>query len=304
MKTSIFPHETLGRVILLCVLVMGVFTYDDCAADEVTPNKPANVLKFKEEANKKKEEAKKREEQIRKQQQAAIEAQYKMMGKLLLASELGFIRAVCDVPVEHRARVKEAGEKSLDTSVKMLAEFQSRPNRGVPKDLPEPEKSLRTALHSALKEALPPEEYAKYETELNKRKEATKYATVNLIVNRLDQQLWLSSNQRDAITQQLLTEWQDSNENWLSITNYGNRTLPTIPDKTVVPHLTVRQKSAWNNIQKISTSTIHFLNRNWIGLADDPNDDYWGDKDTSIPAKTKEDKPVSQRRASEERGSA
>lgn len=304
MTITSYEKRPRYRLSVLCALIVTVFMNPYCTADEVKPNKPANVLKWKEEASKRKEEANKREEQIRKQQQAAIEAQYKMMGKLLLASELGFIRAVCDVPLEHRARVKEAGEKSLDASVKMLAELQSQPARGVPKDIPEPEKSLRVALQSALKEVLSPEEYAKYEKELNKRKEATKHATIDLIVSRLDQQLWLSPEQRNAITEDLMKEWRDSNENWLSITNYGNRTLPAIPDKTIVPHLTVRQKSAWNNMQKISTSTIHFLNRNWIGLAEDPNDDYWGDNSKEAPAKAKEAKPVSLRRVPEQRGSA
>lgn len=287
------PCCLLAAFMLVVVISSHAFGSDD----ETQPNKSGKAVKD----SAKKEEAKKREEQIRKQQQAAIESQYKIMGKMMLTSELGFIRATCDVPPEHRPRVKEAGEKSLDVSIKQLAEMQSRPNRGAFNNFPDPEDSLRDALQSALKEVLPSEEYAKYESESNKRKDVIKNTTIDLIVSRIDRQLWLSPKQRTDITEAIATQWKDSNESWMSIANYGNRMIPEIPDSLIVPHLTTRQKSAWNKAQKVNLSSVRFLNRNWIGNTDDPNDDYWGAKEKEAPAKENDSKPVGLRSMSDER---
>jgi len=276
--------------LLICLFLFAAPTSVVSGADDA---KPRIAGATKNDAAKI-EDAKKKAEQVRKQQLVAIEAQYKLMGKMLLASELSFIRATCDVPVELRPRIKGAGEKSVDQSIKRLPAMHVRP---APQGIyPSPEKSLREDLQAELKEVLPPAEYAKFESESTNRKESIKHATVDLVVNRIDQHLWLSAKQRTAITESLTSHWQESNESWISIVNYNNRSLPAIPDNVLVPHLTPRQKSTWNKTQKISTSPTIFLNRSWGGAVEDSKDDYWGTDEKKSPTNEKNDaKPMGYR---------
>ena len=80
-----------------------------------------------EVAKRRKEVQLKQQEQMRKQRVAIFEAQLKSQATLTLMTELNYVRVICDIPKEHRSRVKSTAEKSLAETTKVLAEAMANP---------------------------------------------------------------------------------------------------------------------------------------------------------------------------------
>ena len=193
-----------------------------------------------------------------------------------LMEELGFIRLVCsDLTAEQRPKIKEAGEAGLKKAAKQMADLQNRQNRGLgfqPNAQPEPRKMIREAIAKALKETLTPDQMQRYTREANDRTAHRKQAAFLSVVSRLDGNLYLTPEQRDAIFENIASNWQEKWEQWLMFSAYGNEYFPTIPDKIIVPQLNAEQKSVWNGLQKIE------LGGWWGGNGQvQPNDGWWGD---------------------------
>src|SRR5262249_46328865 len=74
---------------------------------------------------------------------------------------------------------------------------------------------------------------------------------------RLDAALFLTAQQRDAITRAIAEHWQDKWENWLMLSVYGGQYMPQIPEKCV-ECLTADQKGVWQGLPKIEVGVFNF----------------------------------------------
>jgi hypothetical protein len=202
--------------------------------------------------------------------------QYMEQYRPALTAELTFIRQVGDLPKEHRPKIKAAGEKSLETSVREMVEMQlGRNGRIVRRNSSEfdPTKRIREALQQGLKESLTPEQFAQYRQEASERANRHKRAAIFYVISQIDSVLSLSSEQRDQIYESIESNWQEKWENWLNLQNYGGQYFPQIPDQLIATHLNQDQTQVWNGLQKIEVGVMA-INR---GEAAE-NDDWWGDE--------------------------
>lgn len=195
---------------------------------------------------------------------AGMVPQFQQQLKPVLVAELKFIRFNCDIPVESRPKVKQAGEQALERVAKTMARNQNQPGKQT-----EARVEIRNALLEALKEVVPGEQFKRFE-ELSARRQAIQRRTaVRGLVARLDQLLLLSAAQRQQIEQTLLQNWQDRWEQWVNLSMYGDTYLPTVDDNLVVTHLNDQQKTIFNGIMKVEFGF-------WQQEEPDADDGWWG----------------------------
>lgn len=194
----------------------------------------------------------------------------------ILATELNYIRQMCDLTPEQRPKIKAAGEASVKEAAKRMAQLQGRQMRGggiaVNNTPPDPRRIIREALAKVLKETLTPEQMAKYTEEATKRTALRKRAAIVSVVALIDSTMCLTVEQRDKITESISTHWQDKWEQWLMMSAYGGQYFPMVPDEHVVKHLNAEQKSVWSGLQKVDFGF-------WGGDGQaQENDGWWGDE--------------------------
>lgn len=221
--------------------------------------------------------AKNREDDRREVQIKQVLPQLAQSYRPVLSSELAFIRIICEIPKEQRAKIKAAGEKGLQQAARQLAEQQFGGNRLVAiardqRSLPDPRRTVRAALAEALKTTLTAEQFARYKSETDKRDARRKRAAIRTAVSQFDAVLSLNAAQRQAIEDSIDSHWQDRWEQWLMLADYGGQYFPTVPGDLVTPHLNEEQRSVWNGLQRIE---IGFSSGGGEMIADDG---WWGDE--------------------------
>lgn len=171
------------------------------------------------------------------------------------ASELGFTRLMLpDLTVAQRKSIKGPAFLALKEAAKQMVAQQNGQRRGLGRanKSGEPRAMIRQAVAKAVKETVSEEQNTRYEAELTKRIERRKTAAILSLVAMLDQQMFLTVEQRDAITESITAKWQDDWEKWTKMSQmYGDRYFPQVPDNLVVPHLNAEQKTVWKGVQKI-----------------------------------------------------
>lgn len=174
----------------------------------------------------------------------------------LLRVEYHFLRTVCELNQEQRRQVARAGERGLkeaaarnlgviNNGVQVFVAGQAVPPETRVND---PRKHIQEVLAKALKE-VSSKEADGYARELKRKEEHAKLVAVRNVVARLDKELLLTSDQRDAIAESLSSHWDES---WgLSVQALVNidHYFPAIPDSCIVPSLNPVQKDAWRGTQ-------------------------------------------------------
>jgi hypothetical protein len=91
---------------------------------------------------------------------------------------------------------------------------------------------------------------------------------LNLVV-KLDDQLILTTEQREKLTQTLSSEYQDSLGQWQTMLMHNVEMVPQIPDNLIVPLLDDRQKAVWRGASKMGPQVIFGWNLepNQLGIA-------------------------------------
>ncbi len=199
----------------------------------------------------------------------------------MLHSELAFIRQMCELPIEHRPKVRAAGEAALEKAGRLLAQQQFGVNRGMlggANEPSDPRQLIADALAGALKESISAEQLAEYSREAAQRTARRKRAAILSAIAVLDEALFLTAEQRTAISESVESHWQADWEQWTMLQQYGGQYFPQIPDNYVVPHLNQEQRSVWNGLQKVSFGS-------WSGAEGQvPVDDGWWGEDAAKPA--------------------
>ena len=189
------------------------------------------------------------------QNDAAVQ-QWQQQFRPMLASELRFVRQMCDLSVPQRPKIKSAGEAGLKKAAVDFALFQQGRRNVVAgavgkNSQPNPRKTIHEAIEESLKESLPAGQLARYTAESDARTAQHKRAGILSVVSRLDGILCLTADQREKVTAALVSNCQNQCENWLAMHQFGDQYFPLIPDQYVVGHLTNEQKSVWQGLQKI-----------------------------------------------------
>ncbi len=190
-----------------------------------------------------------------------------------LFAELAFVRLICsDLTPEQRPKIKRAAHAGLMQAAKRMANLQNRIQVGMATNQSQdPSKMIREAISKALEETLSVEQMARFADEATHRRADRKRATIQSVVARLDNQLFLVAKQREEIEAAISSRWQEDWEKWLTTGVHGAQYFPVIPDECVTPHLNSDQKSIWNSLQKID---VWWWGGN--GGHDQADDGWWG----------------------------
>jgi hypothetical protein len=171
----------------------------------------------------------------------------------LFRAEYYFIRRVCDLTPDQRKRVAREGERAVKDAARKFAELQQKMMQGGWRpgtQYPEPQRVLEEVLSKSVTGILSPEQQARYKDELEKRAANRKQVALDNLVAKLDQDLVLSAEQRDKISESLSSHW---NEAWCQSLNMLmniEHFFPNVPDNLVVPFLTENQQKSWRRIPR------------------------------------------------------
>jgi hypothetical protein len=206
------------------------------------------------------------------QQQAVMLAQ---QWRSCLLIELAFVRHICpDLPPRERVRVRAAAEKALQAAANELSGLQDQSES----DKSTPQAMIRVAIAEKLRDALPPEKWKQFESEAEARVKRRQTAVIGLLVEHIDETLYLTPEQRNQIARALADHWKPAWEGWLQLRFMQG--FPTLPRDVLTPYLDEEQRATCNKTQKIALS-VQFITGQM------PNDDVketdWWDEAVTKP---------------------
>jgi hypothetical protein len=182
-------------------------------------------------------------------------AQFEQQGRPIVRAELLFVRHICRLSPEELRPISRESDEALKDVAKKLAENQQNGvrirARGQANANPDPSTQLQERLAVAIKKHLTPEQSATYQSECDKRNANRKRAALTFLVDVLDRDLILSSQQREKIAEALSAHWDDG---WCMYMEYilsGNQFYPSDIDQYVRPLLNDNQKKVWQGAQKV-----------------------------------------------------
>lgn len=173
----------------------------------------------------------------------------RMLFRSLFLAELRFARFASGASEEQARRMARAARDPLR---KAIAE-------GVDRRLAEhgPEILHLTAAHRASQQAvasiaeaeLSREQWVRFRDQVDRRAARRKQVAIRGLAARLEQELRLTAQQRDKISESLAAHW-DSRWAIGAILLDSNAALPEIPGPVILPILTGTQRSAWARLAK------------------------------------------------------
>jgi hypothetical protein len=181
--------------------------------------------------------------------------QFEQQGRPIVRGELVFVRHICNLtPEQLRPISRETDQTLKDIAKKMVEDQQNgRPIRvrGQGATTPDAGSRLQEELALVIKKHLTPDQYARYRSEFDKRSANRKLAALSFLVDSIDRELVLSSQQREKMSESLSSHWEDG---WCMYIEYlllGNQFYPHTVDQYVTPLLNDNQKRVWQGVQKI-----------------------------------------------------
>ncbi|MCL2385733.1 MAG: hypothetical protein FWC84_07890 [Alphaproteobacteria bacterium] len=183
--------------------------------------------------------------------------QFMRQARPFLRAELIFVRKVCSLDTEHFRKIyhdAEAGCKDAMTkSVEgMLGQrgLIARAARNAA-EAPDPLTQFREALLAVMKRNLTEEQFARYQAEAEKRDAFQKQHAIAYLVEAIDNELFLSGEQRAKLTESLSNHWDSSWTSCAEYLLYGNRFFPAGLDPYVSLYLVSMQVKVWSGGQRV-----------------------------------------------------
>jgi hypothetical protein len=193
----------------------------------------------------------------------------------ILFRELGFVRAIGDLPLELRAKVKTAMIDALGEIKKGLKDQNWQDGiiwiNASDDQRSDPANAIRAKLLEVLKRELPPDTYGSIEKEWVHRQNYERAATVEAAIYLIDERMRLQEKQREAIAKGIIDNWEDRFGTWRTLAQYNWEYLPNIPDKLIKPHLTEEQVAVWDATPR------HTVGMGMGGDEMGPPDELWWD---------------------------
>jgi hypothetical protein len=182
--------------------------------------------------------------------------QYMRQARPLVRAELIFVRKVCGLDVEQFRRIHQDTEAAFKDVITKVVEAQQQARVRVPGKIqraqaPDAIGLLRGRLAAVMKNGLTPEQFARYEVEVEKRDAFQKESAVRFLVDAIDREVYLSDDQRPKLTESLLAHWDPSWNSSLEYVLYGNRFFPAGVEPYVTPYLDLTQKKLWAGVQRV-----------------------------------------------------
>jgi hypothetical protein len=182
--------------------------------------------------------------------------QYMRQARPIVRAELIFVRKICDLDVGHFRRINQDAETAFKDAAKTFAEAQQRGRvrvAGGARTSPGVDglTVLQEGLASVMKKDLTSEQFAHYQSEVEKRDANRKQCAVRFLVDAIDRDLYLSGSQRLKLTESLLSHWDHGWSVCLEYLLYGNQFYPVGIDPHVTPFLDATQKKIWQAAQKM-----------------------------------------------------
>lgn len=218
--------------------------------------------------------------------------QYMRQARPLVRAELMFVRKVCALDVEAFRKLYEHSELASKEAMKKFLEAQTeiraRARTARPAtEAPSAPAFLHERLTSAIKSDLTPEQFARYQSEVEKRGAFQKASAIAYLLEAIDQELYLSRDQRAKVTESLSAHWDPS---WLSSLEYrlyGNKFFPAAIDPFVTPYLDSTQAKIWAGVQRVGR----------LGGAFGMLEPFFSDPDALLPERGEDQKAGSPRGA-------
>lgn len=183
-----------------------------------------------------------------------IEQQFAGQFRMLLKTELHFVRTICEPNAEQFKTIKGAGEVSMKDAVKKFADVQKKMQQGIragqEPSWPDPRNLIADGLAKSVETTLPAEKSKRYREELDKRLAARKRVALLNLVARLDKDLVLTAEQRQKLSASLAEKWKDAWASQLEVFLYGDQFMPLLPDDQIIPILNDKQKEVWQSTPK------------------------------------------------------
>jgi hypothetical protein len=184
--------------------------------------------------------------------------QFMRQGRPSVRAELIFVRNICHLNVDQLRVINREAEAALKEAVTKFAEAQQQGRlqarqKGNRVQSIDGGRIVREHLAAVVKKHLTAEQFARYQSEVEKRDANRKQAGLRYLVDALDRDLYLTEAQRQQLTESLAAHWDD---NWCMCMEqvlYGNSFYPMGIDAYLTPILDESQKSAWQGMQKVGT---------------------------------------------------
>ncbi|MFO0852042.1 MAG: hypothetical protein U0871_26255 [Gemmataceae bacterium] len=174
---------------------------------------------------------------------AQIEQQFVPQFRQLHRAELHFLRVTADPTRQQYEKVAADGE----AAVKAAARECAKQARGMARDGADPRQTLAAAVAKSARAHLTPDQFARYERELDLRTAARKRMCLDNLVVLVDALVLLSADQRRQLAEVLAANWQNE---WYQTMyfQYGGQYLPPLPRDKIRALLTDRQRSVWDGM--------------------------------------------------------
>jgi hypothetical protein len=178
--------------------------------------------------------------------------------RTLLVSELRFCRSAGGLTKQQGERIALEAGVMVEEAACEAARLGLKPaqRRGIwlatdPKP-PNPVKLVRAILERLVGELATPEQQGRYVAEAKKRDAHRKEAAIHALVARLDRTLLLSSSQREQLLKMLESNWDEEWGVLNGVMGDDEAPLPAIPERLIMPLLTVSQRMAWKRFEIVA----------------------------------------------------
>lgn len=178
----------------------------------------------------------------------ALVQQFRRQSAPLIKAELHLARSVCQPTDEQWKKIKDDVDHALKTKIEQYDAGQKKPGLRAGGGQPivgDPLQLSRNWVHKAVQTHLTAEQAARFAEQLDRRAKARRDAGVHNVVTRIDQDLVLSTTQREEITSRLRDNWRDQWCPSLITFIQMDQWVPNIPDQYVLEFLDPAQKTIW-----------------------------------------------------------
>lgn len=205
---------------------------------------------------------------------APLLQQFTQQYRPVLRAELHLVRTVCGLTNDQRRKIHQAGETALKESATKSAEMQVKMMRGVAAgQMPDMRKSIQDAVSAAVKKHLSADQAARYDAEIEERIANQKRVAVRNSVAMLDEELCLSADQRERISESMSAHWSDNWIQSIELFQYGRQFLFPIPDQCILPFLNETQKAVWQGNRETRQNFFGGAFFGGVALDNEPLDD-------------------------------
>jgi hypothetical protein len=173
----------------------------------------------------------------------------------LVRAQLHVIKTVCATTKEEQSKLARDSDPVLDEATKKFADTQLAMQRGMAiqigqQQVTSPRELVRDGILKLVKTQLPADRAGRYQAEVDAQIANEMRVAARNLVARFDEELVLSTEQREKISE-ALAKSKDSTVKNFEGNFYNGPYFPAVPDNLVTPHLNPSQLRIWQSTQKV-----------------------------------------------------